>query len=113
MMRTINPAVQVYHRLETGTVGQSPATAALQVSSKEIWGKGHKIGGAFPSVQAYWGPLPPGRNGVEFMTNIAPTHPNPSKAIWIHGYDPGIALRRQGLDDFAALPVVTISKVPP
>jgi hypothetical protein len=84
----------------------------LQVLSKEVWGRPRRIGGAFPSVHAYWGPLPPGTNGIEFMTLVPPTHPNPSMAIWTYGYHADIALRRRGIEDFAAIQATTISKVP-
>jgi hypothetical protein len=109
-VQSVNPATQVYHRVETRT--QTPATAARQVQSMEVWGRARKNGGAFPSVHAYWGPLPPGANGIEFTTNVPPTHPSPSMAVWVHGYHPDIALRQNGADVFAAIPVTTISKVP-
>ncbi len=109
-MQTANPSTQVYHPVETST--QTQATAALQVQSMEVWGRARKNGGAFPSIHAYWGPLPKGMNGIEFMTNVPPTHPSPSMAIWVHGYHPDIGLRQNGSDCFAVIRVTTISKVP-
>jgi len=101
----------VYHRLEAHP-NQTAQIAAQQVASREIWGRPIGNGGAFPAVKAYWGPLPPGQNGIEFTTPIPPTHPNPSMALWIHGYHPSIRRISGNPDDFAAITVSSIRKVP-
>jgi hypothetical protein len=106
-----NLSSQVYHRVETPTF-QTAQHAVQQVASKEIWGRARRIGGAFPCVKAYAGPLASGQNGVEFTTSVPPTHPNPSMALWVHGHDPAIQLRQRGTEMFAVLTVDTISKVP-
>ena len=101
----------IYHRVETPTF-QTPAHALQQVTSQEVWGRARGNGGAFLCVKAYWGPLPAGRRGVEFTTPVPPTHANPNTALWVHGYHPDILLRRKGTEDFAAIRVTTIRKVP-
>jgi hypothetical protein len=78
----------------------------------EIWGRAIRNGGAFPCVKAYRGLLPAGKDGVEFTTLTPPTHLSPSMVLWVYGYHPDIALRRNGTDDFAAIRVTTIRAVP-
>ncbi len=77
----------IYHRLESDT--QTPKTAKMQEQSGEIWGKEAR-GSNFKSVQAYTGPLPKGKRGVEFITAAkeAPGSP-PGKAKWVEG-TPGV-----------------------
>lgn len=58
-----------YHRLETVT--QTAADAARQEATGEIWGRTPR-GSAWPQVQAFRGPLPPGHRGMEFETPVAP-----------------------------------------
>ena len=60
---------RVYHRLESPT--QTPADAARQVASGEIWGR-TPFGSDRPKVKAYAGPLPAGRRGIEFVTDVSP-----------------------------------------
>ena len=59
----------LYHRLESPS--QSPADAAQQQISGEIWGQA-SIWSATPKVKAYRGPLLPGKRGVEFVTDVPP-----------------------------------------
>ncbi|MGW7531333.1 WXG100-like domain-containing protein [Amycolatopsis sp. NPDC054798] len=58
-----------YHRLESRT--QSAETAKLIEESSQVWGKTPRHG-ANPAVQAWNGPLPPGKRGVEFYTDVKP-----------------------------------------
>lgn len=69
-----------FYRLESPT--QTPADAALQAASDEMWGREAR-GGIRPQVKAFVGPLPAGRRGVEFYTDTAPD-PNghPIEARW-------------------------------
>jgi hypothetical protein len=101
----------IFHRVQTPT-HQTALHADEQVRSREIWGRPHRIGGAIPCVKAYAGPLPTGTNGVEFTTNVPPTHSHPGMVLWVHGYHPAIDLRQKGADDYAVITVDTITKVP-
>ncbi|MFC3452999.1 WXG100-like domain-containing protein [Amycolatopsis speibonae] len=89
-----------FHRLES--TSQNAGVARMQADSREIWGRAPVYGDSAPVVQAYRGPLPEGRRGVEFWTDIKPK--------W-HGTN--VAMRawypKQGVrveDDFAKLEVV-------
>lgn len=44
---------------------QDDATTRVQQASGEIWGKADR-GSSFPSVDAWVGPLPKGKPGIEF-----------------------------------------------
>jgi len=41
--------------------------------------------GLFPRVKALWGPLPPGRCGLEFFTTVAPDEDVPRLPTWTIG----------------------------
>lgn len=89
-----------FHRLES--TSQNAGVAGMQSASREIWGRAPVYGDSAPVVQAYRGPLPEGRRGVEFWTDIKPK--------W---HDTNVAMRAwyptQGVrieDDFAKLEVV-------
>lgn len=82
---TIMPALQVYHRRQSPS--QSPAMAAKQQETGEIWGSYNRdlAGGRspFPSVDAYVGPLPRGVMGIEFTTAVPPDkNTPPRRARW-------------------------------
>lgn len=80
---------RVYHRLESPT--QTPADAAQQESSGEIWGKS-SVWSTFPKVKAYEGPLPTGKRGIEFITDVPPDAGSaPYRPEWT-GPRPGVAL---------------------
>lgn len=59
----------LYHRLASTT--QTPEHAALQERSGELWGRPPR-GSDIPAVKAYRGPLPPGKLGIEFTTEVEP-----------------------------------------
>nr|WP_229267142.1 RHS repeat-associated core domain-containing protein [Leptospira sp. mild_001] len=82
-----DPKLPIYHRLESDT--QTAKTAKMQEQSGEIWGKEAR-GSNFKSVQAYTGPLPKGKRGVEFITAAKETPGSPpGKAKWVEG-TPGV-----------------------
>ncbi|MFB9924356.1 hypothetical protein ACFORO_10775 [Amycolatopsis halotolerans] len=88
-----------YHRLESRS--QSPETAKLIEESNEVWGRTPRHG-SNPAVQAWNGPLPSDRRGVEFYTDVKPL---------FHGAKSGLREWRaaQGVrvdDEFAKLDVV-------
>jgi hypothetical protein len=65
-----------YWRWQSTT--QTLEIAARQVISSEMWGRVPRGGYlAVPTVQAYDGPLPPGRNGIEFYTPVRPDQVHP------------------------------------
>lgn len=89
----------VYHRLETPT--QTSDEAKLQEQSQEIWGKVPRYG-VHPAVQAYDGPLPKGKRGIEFRTDVPPdSTAHPSRREW---RGPRLGVRVEG--DFAKIRVV-------
>jgi hypothetical protein len=61
--------VAIYHRLESPT--QTPEVAAKQEATGEVWGRAAR-GSDLAKVKAYAGPLPAGRRGVEFTTDMPP-----------------------------------------
>ena len=92
-----------FHRLASPT--QDFAAAQRQLASGQIWGRVAR-GGHSPSVKAYRGPLPPAAEGIEFVTDVAPSpgsHPN--LVFWYSG-DPGVTTMRQSGDEFAVIAAV-------
>lgn len=81
-----------FHRLNNGGT-QTPAVAAKQIASGEIWGTTPKNGGLEATVQAYAGQLPQ-RDGIEFSTDVMP-HPNgtPFEVRWYLTKTPGVQSR--------------------
>jgi hypothetical protein len=71
---------RTYHRLESPT--QTPEDAQLQEESGEIWGRAPR-GSLIAKVQAFAGPLPPDRRGIEFVTVVPPDFGGkPSRPEW-------------------------------
>ena len=69
-----------FHRLESPT--QTPADARRQEQSGELWGRPAR-GSRIPKVKAYIGPLPSGRRGIEFDTDVPPDPGSPpGHAVW-------------------------------
>ena len=72
-----------FHRLASPT--QDLAVARAMEENGELWGRAPR-GAATPQVQAYVGPLPENRIGVEFMTSVRPTPGTPPfEARWRPG----------------------------
>jgi hypothetical protein len=70
----------IYHRVASPT--QPRSVAKLQIESQEIWGKVPR-NGAIPKVEAYVGPLPANKSGIEFTTDLPPDRGcNPGYACW-------------------------------
>lgn len=96
----------IYHRLATGKMNQDLYTMVAQVSSQQMWGARSFNGDGFPTVRAYAGPLPEGRDGVEFSTDVKTYYgAGPSEIQWKHvdGCDPRVCLVNE---DFCSIPVV-------
>lgn len=81
--------LRVYHRLESPT--QTPADAALQVGSGEVWGRA-ALSSFIPKVKAYPGPLPPGARGIESTTDVPPDPGSARKRVDWSGPRPGVAV---------------------
>lgn len=81
------PGARVYHRLESPT--QTPADAARQAASGELWGRPPR-GSDIPAAQAYVGPLPPGARGTEFTTATPPDPGSPPGQAYWRGPRPGV-----------------------
>jgi hypothetical protein len=94
----------VYHRLATSQKNQDFHTVLDQVSSREIWGTYSMYGSGIPTVRAFRGPLPAGKDGIEFSTSIPPT-PNsstPTEVYWkLHEQSPKVLPSKDG--DFARI----------
>lgn len=92
---------KIYHRLESPT--QTAGDAQLQEASCELWGRAPR-GSDRPAEKAYIGPLPVGRRGIEFSTNVEPD-PNkaPGQAFW-RGPRAGVKIE----DDFARIKITIL-----
>lgn len=62
-----------------------------QLATGELWGKPNR-GSDVSSVDAWVGPLPLDRHGIEFYTDVAPSPGSPpGKARWL-GPRPGVVI---------------------
>jgi hypothetical protein len=69
-----------YYR--TGST-QDDATTRNQRASGEVWGRANR-GSDTPSVDAWDGPLPADRHGIEFYTDVSPSPGSPPhRARWL------------------------------
>jgi hypothetical protein len=69
-----------YYR--TGST-QDDATTRKQLASGEVWGRANR-GSDTPSVDAWDGPLPADRHGIEFYTDVPPSPGSPPhRARWL------------------------------
>lgn len=94
----------IYHRLATGGKNQDFHTALDQVSTSEIWGARSMYGSAFPTVRAFRGRLPAGKDGIEFSTSVPPTRgaSTPKEVYWkLHELSPQVQSSDDG--DFARI----------
>ncbi len=68
---------------------QDDATTQAQLDSGEFWGRPNR-GADRPSVDAWNGPLPDGKHGVEFWTDVEPSPGSPpGRSRWL-GPRPGV-----------------------
>ncbi|WP_050881224.1 hypothetical protein [Burkholderia pseudomallei] len=94
----------IYHRLATGNKNQDFHTALDQVSSCEVWGAVSVYGSLFPTVRAFPGPLPDGKDGIEFSTSVPPSRGSSTKTevYWkLHEESPQVESSEDG--DFARI----------
>ncbi len=102
------PTVGTYYRLKTPT--QTEEDIEMQIKSLEIWGKAAQnfYQSDIPKVKTYVGKIPPGKEGIEFTTDVLPDgNTPPHLATW--------SGNRQGLvteGDYAKLKVLTITRYP-
>jgi RHS repeat-associated protein len=99
--RPIERRLEVFHREESPT--QTPADAAAQQASGELWGKGYRDAGV-PYIQAFRGPLRAGQRGIEFTTPVRPSkYSKPGQVQFLPG-QPGVRVE----DGVAKMPIVVI-----
>jgi hypothetical protein len=70
---------------------QDDGTTRLQQASGEIWGKPDR-GSDFPSVDAWVGPLPDDKPGIEFYTDVQPSPGSPPHWARWRGLRPGVRI---------------------
>lgn len=87
-----------FHKLESPT--QTTEDAKRQETVEELWGRTPR-GGLVPAVQAYFGPLPPGRRGIEFTTEVEPDAGRPPGQAFWSGPRPGVEIA----GDFAKIKI--------
>ena len=80
---------RIYHRLESPT--QTPADAARQQASGEIWGRS-ALGSFIPKVKAYRGPLPGDARGIEFVSAVQPDAGSARLRVDWSGPRPGVRI---------------------
>lgn len=97
----------VYHRRESPT--QTPAVAREQTRLGEIWGYPSRWS-HLPKVKAHAGPLPPGKRGIEFTTDLPPDDGGaPGRPEW-SGVRPGIMIERDDAGRAVAKLKVVVTK---
>lgn len=72
-----------FHRI-ANTTTQTASVSQKQVDTGMLWGATPR-GGKCPTAQAYFGPLPSGHSGIEFVTSVKPHEmylPNGFGANW-------------------------------
>mmetsp|Transcript_5930 Transcript_5930/g.16106 ORF Transcript_5930/g.16106 Transcript_5930/m.16106 type:complete len:135 (+) Transcript_5930:164-568(+) len=90
-----------FHRLKSPT--QSDEVARQQLESGEMWGRPRQFS-EIPQVQAYIGKLEDGREGMEFMTSVAPDKGTaPGHARWTGPRD-GVRVE----EGFAKIPITIV-----
>ncbi len=101
------PKYGPYHRVNS--TSQTDEDAAKIEASGELWGRPPR-GSGIPQPQAYDGPLPPGRIGIEFRTDVAPHGGSPPGQVrWVPG-DPGVVSVD---DDYAKIAIVVTKNTHP
>lgn len=81
--------LRTYHRVESAT--QSPDVALAQQATGEIQGRAPRLG-LFPAVEAFPGPLPAGKRGIEFETDVPPDPGCPPTRVYWRGPRPGVTV---------------------
>jgi hypothetical protein len=82
--------MKTYHRVKTET--QTIGDAIKQQNSMQVFGfpPRHNNQSDIPKVKAFDGPLPEGREGIEFTTGVEPDRGSrPGKPCW-SGPRPGV-----------------------
>lgn len=94
-----------YYRLHSLT--QTDADAELIKRTGRLRGYPSRFSGDRPLVQAYYGPLPPGASGIEFLTSVPPDrNGDPVEANW-SGWRDDVTLGHDPKrdEDYAEIPV--------
>lgn len=97
-----------FHRRESPT--QTVADAALQVATREIWGRCPR-GGMCPTVQAYPGPIIANDRGIQFETPILPhSNGSPIEVRWYLQLTPGVQERYKNGEQFACIEADVVNR---
>lgn len=102
-----------FHRLRNSTT-QTTSTDQKQIDSGMLWGTTPR-GGKGPTAQAYFGPLPSGRSGIEFVTPVRPHQanlPNGHGANWYFDDTAFTGKIVQDNTDYASITIIVTSQVP-
>ncbi|MDP3711517.1 MAG: hypothetical protein Q8R60_03405 [Mycobacteriales bacterium] len=94
-----------YYRLHSLT--QTDADAELIKRTGRLRGYPSRFSGDRPLAQAYYGPLPPGASGIEFVTSVQPDrNGDPVEANW-SGWRHDVTLGHDPTrdEDYAEIPV--------
>lgn len=101
-----------FHRKRSRS--QTAADDLRQINSGMLWGDTPR-GGKCPTAQAYFGPLQPHDNGVEFLTPILPQQtglPNGFGANWYLDDTAFTGSVASGSSTFAAITIVVVKHQP-
>ncbi|NUZ05500.1 hypothetical protein [Piscinibacter koreensis] len=97
--------IEIYHRVATGLPNQDLGVMVLQLNSGQVWGQAPN-GGAIAAVKAYYGPLPPNQDGVEFETPLPPSYRVPMLGcLQMWSAQSGHAVLVPANPNFAMIPV--------
>jgi hypothetical protein len=102
-----------FHRLRNPTT-QTTSTDQKLIDSGMLWGTTPR-GGKGPTAQAYFGPLPPGSSGIEFVTPVRPHQanlPNGHGANWYFDDTAFTGKIVQNNTDYAIITIIVTNQVP-
>ena len=102
-----------FHRIRNSTT-QTLNHDQEQIDSGMLWGTTPR-GGKCPTAQAYFGPLPPGQSGIEFVTSIMPHQANLPHGLGANWYFDDTAFTgklTRGGRDYAVITIIVTSQVP-
>lgn len=102
-----------FHRLRNNTT-QTQKHDQLQIDTGMLWGTTPR-GGKGPTAQAYFGPLPSGQSGIEFVTPVKPHQmnlPNHHGANWYFDDTAFTGKVTQNSTDYAAITIIVTRHLP-
>lgn len=102
-----------FHRIRNSTTQQLHHDQQ-QIDTGMLWGATPR-GGKCPTAQAYFGPLPSGQSGIEFVTSVKPHQlnlPNGLGANWYFDDTAFTGKITQNTKDYAAITIIITRHVP-